>query len=457
MTLIAGIRHRLRSSAAFAQLRTLQQISETLLGLMAAMGCRTVAAALIWLGREQSDWSGRYRHFSQSSWQQTQLFQVVAQEAAQLCGNHPFIPIALDDTALPSTSDKGGLASWTRDALSPKFHVNLARGLRHVHAAIVVPSYQDGRRPMAISTAFDLCVPLKKPKAKDGPAALAAWKKEVKGRTLSAVGLTVLHRQRTWLDAQNLNDRWMLAVVDGSYTNHTVILGLPPRTHLIGRCRKDIVLFQPGTTARRYGPRAATPEALRQDASIAWTTIFCHFAGALRAIDYKVTEALRWQATGTATPVRIIVLRPIPYVGPGGHRSYRKPAYLITTDLHTPVELLIQAYLDRWQIEVLHRDLKHETRLGSAQVRNPRSVSRLHAAVVAVNAMANLAAHELQDRKRDELLPSLPAWRRIAVRRAASQQELIAQIRREMIAEMYPDDHAQQQALAKRVALAQAG
>lgn len=458
MTLIAGIRRRMRlAMGAFAQQRTMEQVTETVLGLLAGLGSRTIAGALVWLGRGHLDWSGRYRHFSRSPWEQTRIFQVAAREAAQLCGEHPFIPVSLDDTALPTTSDKGGLATWGRDPLSPKFHVNLARGLRHVHAAIVVPQYHDGRRPLAVSTAFDLCVPLKKPKPKDGPAALATWKEQVKGHTLSAAAITILARQRNWLDQQGLVDRPMLAVVDGSYTNRTVIRGLPANTHLIGRCRKDIVLYNPGATPRRYGARAATPEGLRQDDCIPWSEITCHYAGRMGAIAYKETKPLRWRATGTTLPVRIIVLRPIPYLGPGGNRHYRRPAYLITTDLTTPTALLIQAYLDRWQIEVVHRDLKHETRLGSAQVRKPKAVTRLHAAVVAANALMQLAAHELQDRNRGDQLPPLPAWRRTDRRRCASQQELLAQIRSEMLDEMSPCGTTPGSDLQARLALAQAG
>lgn len=188
-----------------------------------------------------------------------------------------------------------------------------------------------------------------------------------------------------------------------------------------------------------------------------WTTATCHFAGARRGIDYKVTTALRWRATGTKRPVRIIVLRPIPYTGPGCRRGYRQPAFLITTDLNTPVELLIQAYLDRWQIEVLHRDLKDETHLGQAQVRNPNSVSKLHASVVAINALLQLAAYDHCRRRRPTDLPPLPCWRKMKRRRNASQQEIIALLRSEMAREGITPGKTAGQTLPERESLAQAG
>jgi hypothetical protein len=423
----------LRVQEALPQERSAQKVRSTLLALLAAFGLRTVTGALTYLGLADKDWSGRYRHFSRSPWQAQAIFAVAAAEAVNLVpAEHPFIPISLDDTSLPCVSAKGGLASYGKDPASPKFHVNLRRGLRHVHAALVVPVYEDHCRPLAISTAFDLCAPVKKPPKKAGPEAMQQWKQDVKQHNLSVTACSILGRQRDALDAQGLSHRTLLAVVDGSYLNKTIITKRPQRCHIIGRCRKDAVLYRPGATPKRYGPRASTPEQLRTDDSVPWSTCSAHYAGRMQSIDYKCTSELRWRATGTLVPVRIITLRPIPYTGPGGRRGYRQPAYLLTTDLTTSVELLIQAYLDRWQIEVLHRDLKHDTGLGTAQVRNPQSVAKLHASVVAANALLNLAAHFHCQRHRNDQLPPLPKWRRILRRRTTSQQEILTLLRHEM-------------------------
>jgi len=419
--------------ANLPQERSAQKIRTTLLALMAAFGQRTITAALSYLGLSQQDWSGRYRHFSRSPWQAQTIFQVAAAEAVDLVpANHPFIPLSIDDTSLPCTSAKGGLASYGKDPASPKFRVNLRRGLRHVHAAVVVPVYEDQCRPLAVSTAFDLCAPVKKPAKKDGPEAVKKWKEAVKQHNLSTTACAILTRQRDALDTQGLRHRPLLAVVDGSYLNQKVIRGRPERCHIIGRCRKDVVLYHPGRTAKRYGDRAPTPDQIRTDEETPWKPCAAHYAGRTQTIDYKLTTTLRWRATGTQIPVRVIVLRPIPYRGPGGRRGYHQPAYLLTTDLTTPVELLIQAYLDRWQIEVLHRDLKHDTKLGTAQVRNPNAVAKLHAAVVAANALLNLAAHHHCRRHRTDQLPPLPKWRRVLKRQTTSQQELLTLLRNEM-------------------------
>jgi len=440
------------------QERSSAKVFTTLLGLLGAFGRRTVTGSLVYLGLSQKDWSGRYRHFSRSPWTQDALFQIACRDAAALVPpDLPFIPISLDDTSTPTTGTLGGLASWQRDPLSPPFQVNLRRGLRFVHAALVVPRYEKDLRPMAISTAFDFCPPVKKPGAKATDEDRANYRKAKAQKNLSTQAVATMKRHRQWLDQDNHHERTMLLVVDGSYTNRTVIAGLAERSHLIGRCRKDIVLYRPGRTTHRYGARFCTPEGLRTDDTIPWTKATCHFAGTQRDIDYKVTTELRWRATGTKKPVRIMVLRPIPYTGPGGKRSYRQPAFLITTDLTTPAALLIQAYLDRWQIEVLHRDLKDETHLGDAQVRNPQSVSKLHACVVAINALLQLAAHDHCQRRRPTELPSLPRWRNLTRRRNASQQEIIALLRNEMACAGITPEKAVDQTLPERELLAQAG
>jgi hypothetical protein len=48
--------------------------------------------------------------------------------------------------------------------------------------------------------------------------------------------------------------------------------------------------------------------------------------------------------------------------------------------------------LDRWEIEVLHRELKSQVGLGQAQVWSDKSVPRLHPALVAAYALLKLVA-----------------------------------------------------------------
>ena len=94
-----------------------------------------------------------------------------------------------------------------------------------------------------------------------------------------------------------------------------------------------------------------------------------------------------------------MLFRSLIVVAPTGYRLhqkgkllYRQPAFLLTTDLTRDAAELIQGYVDRWQIEVAHAELKDGFGIQDSQVRHPRSVPRHPGFDVAVYAMLHLAA-----------------------------------------------------------------
>ena len=111
--------------------------------------------------------------------------------------------------------------------------------------------------------------------------------------------------------------------------------------------------------------------------------------------------------------LRLIVIAPLPYkLSKHARTNYRYPAYLLTTDLKTSVIELIQAYFDRWQIEVNHRDEKDLLGVGQAQVRSPQSIPRHPAFAVACYSLAMLAALLTFGPGRTSDYLELPKWRR---------------------------------------------
>jgi hypothetical protein len=186
--------------------------------------------------------------------------------------------------------------------------------------------------------------------------------------------------------------------VDGSYTNGDVLKHLPPRTHLIGRIRKDAVLHHlPAPIQGRGRPRAygtsVTPEQLRQNEAIEWTTLRIFAAGREHDCQVKQITPLLWRTSGQCRQLRLIVIRPLSYrLTKTSRLLYREPAYLITTDLESTLEELVQAYFWRWDIEVNHRDEKQLMGLGDAQVRSPLSAERVPAFVVGCYSVLLLSA-----------------------------------------------------------------
>jgi hypothetical protein len=139
--------------------------------------------------------------------------------------------------------------------------------------------------------------------------------------------------------------------------------------------------------------------------------------------------------------MRLIIVIPTPYRPPGCKKlKYDEPAFLLTTDLVSPVQELIQAYLDRWEIETLHRDLKTHLGLGQAQTWSQKSVPRIHPALVAAFAMLRLASIKAFGPTRTQDYYELPRWRSPkdrSERRRPSAHDMLTRLRRDISDEIH--------------------
>jgi hypothetical protein len=315
--------------------------------------------------------------------------------------------------------------SLGRDPMSPPFHVNLCYGLRFVQVSVLVSPAEAPGAARALPVRFDFAPPAVKPKKNAAPEMHAAYHKEKKLRALPLTGLAAITSVRQSLDERTETaQRQLIVSGDGSYTNKTVLRHLPPRTTFIGRIRKDAKLHSPlperdGATGRPrlYGPQAPTPEQILQDDSIPVVTIKCFAAGALRDIPVKVYGPVYWRKGGADLPLLLVVIKPLGYrLRIGSKLLYRQPAFLICTDLHLDLQLLVQSYLQRWEIECNHRDEKSLLGVAQGQVRNPQAVSRLPQLQVAAYSLLLLASLLSSGFQRTTDYLPLPKWRRQAAR-----------------------------------------
>jgi hypothetical protein len=91
---------------------------------------------------------------------------------------------------------------------------------------------------------------------------------------------------------------------------------------------------------------------------------------------------------------------------------------------------LLQTYLDRWQIEVNHRDEKDILGVGQAQVWSEQSVASQPAFAVAAYSLLLLAGLKAYGPGRSADFGKLPRWRKRA--RRASALDLITLLRKEI-------------------------
>lgn len=420
---------------AFAQSRSGDRAVDQALGSLLALGRRTLSRSLWALGRQHQDWSADYKLHSRAGWKTQDLFQPILQQAAPLCDDSLLV-VAMDDTRIRKTGRKILTAFYQRDPLSPKFRFNLMWGLRFLHFSLLVPLYRSNAEvsPRSLPVRFLEVPALKKPGKKASAAEIQAHQQALKEHNLSRCSVALLQELRQSADAAGLRSRTILAVGDASFCNRTLFRQPLDRIEILARARRDCRLCHAATPGglRFYSAELFTPDQIRQRESTSWQQTRIFHGAQWRDVRYKEVTSVYWRSGGAKRPLRLFVVAPIPYdSGKGNRKYYREPAFLLTTDLHHSAAVLLQAYFDRWQIEVNHREIKDTLGIGQAQLRNPRSVPRQPAMLVAAYSALLLAGILVfGDARPEAAFPALPKWRRHA--RRPSCLDLVTLLRQEV-------------------------
>ena len=427
-----------RWSWVFPQERSLQRAITLAFGILCGVGKRTLTRAIAFQGNTQKDWSADYKVFSRSPWQPRALFHPIMEQAIQ---EHQLerIVMSTDDTRVWRNGKHVPHTQWHRDPLGPPFQTNLRWGHRFLQASLVLPLYlQDGQSSSrAIPVRFEMAPVVKKPGKKADDAQWKEYKrlKKQKNLSLQFVGLTREVRQH--LNQTGHQAKRLFQVGDGSFCNRTVMREDWDAQNItvVARCRKDLVLCRraPGKGPRFYGKVKFTPEEVRRRSSRArWQKAKIFHGGCYREVRFKELTRIYWQGGTQKREVRLLVVAPVGYrTSKKGRKYYHQPAYLLITDLTTPAQDLLQAYFDRWGIEVNHRDEKEILGVGEAQVWNEQSVSKVPALLVAMYSWLLLAGLNCYGPTRTEDYEPLPKWRRGAKR--PSCLDLVTLLRKQLV------------------------
>lgn len=417
----------------FAQKRTLRRAIEHAVATPCGFGRRTISRTICTLDRHQQDWSADYKFFSRSNWAENQLFMPVFDHYLRRYRDGQ-VAVGFDDTKTPKCSRKNKSVFRQRDPMSPPFHTNLILAQRFIQASVLFPHYREGDHDCrAVPVRFVDAPVVKKP----GKGATEAEKKAVlKARctsNLSTQTVQVMRQVRTDLDTAGGSDRRMVSVLDGSFCNRTTFGATFDRMTLLARCRKDAALCYPADKPgrRKYAEVKFTPEDIRRDETIPWKKVTVFYGGKERRIRCKEVKEVLWQRGAGLKHLRLIIIGAQPYkTSPHAKINYREPAYLLSTDGDSDIGYLIQVYLDRWQIEVNHREEKAILGVGQSQVFSPKSVSRHPAFIVASYSMVLLAAMQQFGLNRTSDFVVLPKWRKRA--RRPSALDLITLLRKQI-------------------------
>ena len=296
-----------------------------------------------------------------------------------------------------------------------------------------MPLERQGVAARALPIRFQDAPAVKKPGRRADPEQRQQYRQQVKQHNLSQRFVQMMGAWRQSLDQAGARHKTMLLAADGSFCNRTVFTAPRERREIIARARKEARLCYraPAGGRRFYGVEKFTPQQVRQDGQVKWQTASIFYGGKRRQIRYKQLRGVYWQGGGRRQRLRLFVVAPTAYrKRKGGRLSYRRPAYLLTSDLGSSVKGLLQIYFQRWQIEVNHREEKDTLGVGQAQLWNGMAVPKQPVLAVAAYSALLLASLEAYGAKQEQHYAPLPKWRRHAKR--PSCLDLITLLRKEM-------------------------
>ena len=426
---------------AFAQQRLADRAQALSLSSLLCLGRHTVTGLLTTCGREFQDWSAEYRLFSRHRLPAADLFSVVRRGVlAELPPQAP-LSVAIDDSLLRKSGTHIPGVAWRRDPLGPHFQTNFVRAQRVLQFSASVPLSSGAYRMVPICFLPAPTPP--KPSVKASAEEIQKYRQAARLSRLPLRAALQIASLRQALDAEpNGSHRQLHLFVDGGYTNATVLKKLPPRTTLVGRVRKDAKLYflPPASTAplhrgrpRRYGALAPSPDQLRTDDSVPWTTMEVSITGAPHRMRIKHLPSVLWRTAGLHHTLQLVVIAPLAYrLRKNSKLLYRQPAFLVCTNPDLDLHAIVQGFVQRWDIEVNFREEKTLLGVGQAQVRNADSVEAVPALQVASYAMLLLATlHAFRVLGKPDLLPP-PKWAAPTAPRRFSTQRAIHQLRAEV-------------------------
>lgn len=337
------------------------------LGSVIALGRHTLSQVLVALGLGSRDWSAWYRLFNRRRFSVLWGRPVVLGRV--LAWYDPGAPLAVvvDATQLPRSSRRFPGVGATRAPRCPVWRPGVHLAQRVELLSLLLP-----RTPSGDSRAVPLHATVLRTE-RTRPFGSTPVQTEC-----AAAGHLLAHL-RDDLDASD-PDREVLVVADGAYSTAPMLTALPDRTTLLARCALNRALYAmpvhcPGARGRkrRYGERGPTPlEQLH--APRGWHRVSLAVRG--RTVTPRVQVTGPWLVKPVPhRPVFILVVKGVDR-GHGRSRRQRAPHFFLVTAridpegtpvLPFPVADLLAWCWQRWEVEVMHKELKSSCGLGDQQ------------------------------------------------------------------------------------------
>src|SRR5690242_4861754 len=339
-------------------------------GLIVQPGRRTVTGMLTGAGLARAVHHARaHWFFSGARWSADQLGLAVAGLIGTrlLPAGGPLL-VAVDDSLFRRSGRRVHGAAWCHDGAAPtRTGRAVAWGNCWVIAGLIV-SLPLLDRPVCLPVLARLWQP-----GPDQPT-----KQVIAGQLVTAIAAAFPDRT-----VHLVADAWYAGVdgAPGAARGGTRARGgVPVGVSLTSRLRANAVLTaiagpdpdpqrrRRGGRPRRIGARLGTPAQLA--ATAAWTP--STLTRYRRTDTVHLTEIVcLWYGAYRSRTIRVILVRDPDRPTRSGYQLA-----LITTDLTSPAEAIVERYAARWSIEVAIEDAKQSTGVGQARNRVPAAVER---------------------------------------------------------------------------------
>jgi hypothetical protein len=375
--------------------RTFVRVTMLAVACVLGFGRQTLTRWLVTLGRGTQDWTCWYRLFNQERLHLATLHATLLDQVlADLPTTESVITVAVDATQLPRTSRRFPGCGITRAVRGLRWPRGLTLAQRFVGLSLLLPRSADGDS-RAIPLKWLLLRTAKTQPMDDEPE-----------RTETQGARELVGWMRRQLDACHRLTQRLLVLGDGSYGTAPFLADLPARVTVLARCAKNRALYALPTyrvTGRgrqpRYGDRGPTPPATLQETTD-WQKVTVAVRG--RTIPLTVTVTGPWLIKGAPfQPLALIVVKGIDR-GKGTTRRQRDPQFFLVTltmtqedewELPLPLAELLAWAWQRWEVEVMHRELKSGFGLGQQQAWSDDGAAQTIPFVVWVYALLILVGY----------------------------------------------------------------
>ncbi|GAA3478134.1 IS701 family transposase [Streptomyces yanii] len=399
---------------------TFRTFSVLLTGLIAQTRRRTVCGMLLGTGLEQVWHHARcHRLFSTARWSADDVGLALATlVASRLLPDGAPLQVAVDDTLFKRSGRKVFGAAWQHDdtAKGPR---PAGFGNCWVIAGIVV-TVPFLTRPVCL------------------PVLARLWRPRHTGKI-------ALAREMIELLAAHFPDRTVHTVGDAAYVGEH-LRGLDPRITWTSRLKVTSVLHElpPPRTGKKgrprtRGPRLGTPTDLSQ--LLDWNRTKVRRYGRTDTV-FLAERTCLWYGSFHTQPVRVVLVWDS-NCGPGTSLDRGYGAALVTTDLTTPAEQIVERYASRWTIETTFYDARQTLGVGEARNRTRLAVERTVPfgllAYTVVTAWYALVGHQPADTEEHR---ARTRW--YTTKTQPSFEDMTAKLRRTIIAHRFRDPHPHQ-------------